>query len=285
VFSAALTRLRLRRRLYYGAMAVNAALRLTWVFSLVTWAHPGAGTSAHRNLSLLNTESNAFPLTNQSGLVMPTVLAFVEVARRCLWNYFRVENEHVANAGAFRATAAVPLPAGAKAPAGAASTVLAAARARAVSARFSSMDDPPSAAGAKQEEAAGLLAGDALAAAAAEVGAADAAAAAAGGADLVVPAKVASEWDRTASALRRVGTFAASLHDDEPHADVAAAVAAAAAEAAPAGEADAESGAASPRASLSSPRAPASPLASARSRREFGEHFNWVAEEEHSDED
>jgi hypothetical protein len=46
VFSAALTRLRLRRRLYYCAMAVNAALRLTWVFSLVTWAHPGAGTSA-----------------------------------------------------------------------------------------------------------------------------------------------------------------------------------------------------------------------------------------------
>jgi hypothetical protein len=39
-----------------------------------------------------------------------TVVALVEVLRRCAWSYFRVENEHATNCGMFRATLEVPLP-------------------------------------------------------------------------------------------------------------------------------------------------------------------------------
>jgi hypothetical protein len=54
-------------RLYYFAMAFNALLRLTWIASLVRWPHPGA----------------------RHDLVRPSVLAFIEVFRRCFWNYVR----------------------------------------------------------------------------------------------------------------------------------------------------------------------------------------------------
>lgn len=39
-----------------------------------------------------------------------TILALVEVCRRCFWNLFRVENEQINNIGKFRALNEVPLP-------------------------------------------------------------------------------------------------------------------------------------------------------------------------------
>eukprot|EP00051_Salpingoeca_urceolata_P019045 m.272962 g.272962 ORF g.272962 m.272962 type:complete len:757 (-) comp19335_c0_seq7:294-2564(-) len=38
------------------------------------------------------------------------VLAVVEIFRRCMWNVFRLENEHSNNCGRFRATREIPLP-------------------------------------------------------------------------------------------------------------------------------------------------------------------------------
>ena len=46
------------------------------------------------------------------GDILGTVLALMEVFRRFIWNFFRLENEHLNNAGQFRAVrdiAVVPL--------------------------------------------------------------------------------------------------------------------------------------------------------------------------------
>ena len=46
------------------------------------------------------------------GDILGTVLGILEVLRRIVWNFFRVENEHLNNAGEFRAVrdiAVVPL--------------------------------------------------------------------------------------------------------------------------------------------------------------------------------
>jgi hypothetical protein len=39
-----------------------------------------------------------------------TLLAAIEIYRRCLWNLFRVENEQLNNIGKFRALNDMPLP-------------------------------------------------------------------------------------------------------------------------------------------------------------------------------
>jgi len=39
-----------------------------------------------------------------------TLLAAIEIYRRCLWNLFRVENEQLNNIGKFRALSDMPLP-------------------------------------------------------------------------------------------------------------------------------------------------------------------------------
>ncbi|KAI3935987.1 hypothetical protein MKX01_021938, partial [Papaver californicum] len=41
---------------------------------------------------------------------MVTVVACLEIIRRGVWNFFRIENEHVNNVGKFRAFTEVPLP-------------------------------------------------------------------------------------------------------------------------------------------------------------------------------
>eukprot|EP00899_Mesostigma_viride_P021804 jgi/Mesvir1/29625/Mv21477-RA.1 len=73
---------------YIGALVVNAALRLTWVFSIIP--SPFGASLPGELLDLL--------------------LSALEVVRRGIWNILRVENEHLNNVGQFRETQAMPLP-------------------------------------------------------------------------------------------------------------------------------------------------------------------------------
>ena len=80
----------MKSRWKYGAAAVlNLLLRHFWIIAAVPDAREGRS---------FRTEA------------WVTVAALVEVLRRCAWSYFRVENEHATNCGAFRATLEVPLP-------------------------------------------------------------------------------------------------------------------------------------------------------------------------------
>ncbi|KAJ1412018.1 SPX domain, partial [Sesbania bispinosa] len=76
-----------RKAIYYFSMALNLILRLAW---LQTVLHSRFEHVDYRVTSLF--------------------LAALEVIRRGLWNFFRLENEHLNNAGKFRAVKIVPLP-------------------------------------------------------------------------------------------------------------------------------------------------------------------------------
>ncbi|KAA8532780.1 hypothetical protein F0562_032813 [Nyssa sinensis] len=80
--------LMLRRKfIYFFSMGLNLILRLAW---LQTVLHSSFGSVDYRVTGLF--------------------LAALEVIRRGLWNFFRLENEHLNNAGKFRAVKTVPLP-------------------------------------------------------------------------------------------------------------------------------------------------------------------------------
>ncbi|CAN4121934.1 unnamed protein product [Withania somnifera] len=80
--------LMLRRKfIYYFSMGLNLVLRLAW---LQTVLHYNFGTVDYRVTGLF--------------------LAALEVIRRGHWNFYRLENEHLNNAGKFRAVKTVPLP-------------------------------------------------------------------------------------------------------------------------------------------------------------------------------
>ncbi|GMJ05721.1 hypothetical protein like AT1G68740 [Hibiscus trionum] len=80
--------LMLRRKfIYYISMGLNLVLRLAWLQTVVH--------SSFQNVDYRVT-----------GLF----LAALEVIRRGLWNFYRLENEHLNNAGKFRAVKIVPLP-------------------------------------------------------------------------------------------------------------------------------------------------------------------------------
>ena len=248
-------------RVYYGAMALNGALRLTWILTLVRWPYGGAGVR----------------------VALPSALAGAEVFRRCMWNYFRVENEHVANAGSFRATASVPLPgAPAKAPAKDAAksdpVALAAAEVPVVAApiRKRVSFEEPLPRSPQHEERAGLLDADS----APEQPPPDAAAADGGVAAPLSRRKSSSDWDRTTIALRRVGTCAHSLHDDDDDEPHVAGDAAGAHAAAPASADAVAVGMQPPSPGGASPRRPPS-----RNAAPLGEHFVWDDGGEHSDDD
>ncbi|KAM3203632.1 phosphate transporter PHO1 1 isoform X1 [Capsicum annuum] len=76
-----------RKFIYYFSMGLNLVLRLAW---LQTVLHYNFGTVDYRVTGLF--------------------LAALEVIRRGHWNYYRLENEHLNNAGKFRAVKTVPLP-------------------------------------------------------------------------------------------------------------------------------------------------------------------------------
>ncbi|KAK7275151.1 hypothetical protein RIF29_16260 [Crotalaria pallida] len=76
-----------RKAIYYFSMGLNFILRLAW---LQTVLHSSFENVDYRVTSLF--------------------LAALEVIRRGLWNFYRLENEHLNNAGKFRAVKTVPLP-------------------------------------------------------------------------------------------------------------------------------------------------------------------------------
>lgn len=71
---------------YYAAMIIDPVLRFIWVLYLI------------------------IPLQLQHSAGTGFFVAVVEICRRAMWSVFRVENEHSANVGRFRASRDVPLP-------------------------------------------------------------------------------------------------------------------------------------------------------------------------------
>ncbi|KAJ2684438.1 Xenotropic and polytropic retrovirus receptor 1, partial [Coemansia spiralis] len=76
--------------IYYAAMVLDVTLRFVWIMQ-ISPTFFSFGHSVHRT-------------------TLSFIAALLEVVRRAIWNYFRVENEHVSNCGQFRATNDIPLP-------------------------------------------------------------------------------------------------------------------------------------------------------------------------------
>ncbi|KAM7268614.1 hypothetical protein ACFE04_010780 [Oxalis oulophora] len=74
--------------IYFVAMALNVVLRLAWMQSVL-------GISKFRGL---HTQALA------------AIVACLEIIRRGIWNFFRLENEHLNNVGKYRVYKSVPLP-------------------------------------------------------------------------------------------------------------------------------------------------------------------------------
>ncbi|KAI3934654.1 hypothetical protein MKX01_012194 [Papaver californicum] len=72
---------------YFIAMVLDVILRLAWLQSVVN-----------------------FHVTFLHQTAFTTVVACLEILRRGMWNFFRLENEHLNNVGKFRAFKSVPLP-------------------------------------------------------------------------------------------------------------------------------------------------------------------------------
>ncbi|XP_057948042.1 phosphate transporter PHO1 homolog 3 isoform X2 [Malania oleifera] len=73
--------------IYFGAMVLNVFLRLAWMQTVLNFS-----------VSFLHKEA------------MVTIVASLEIIRRGIWNFFRLENEHLNNVGKYRAFKSVPLP-------------------------------------------------------------------------------------------------------------------------------------------------------------------------------
>ncbi|GJN28846.1 hypothetical protein PR202_gb17018 [Eleusine coracana subsp. coracana] len=76
-----------QKYIYFLSMGLNLVLRLAWLQTVI---HPNIGSLDFR--------------------VTLFFLAALEVIRRGHWNFYRLENEHLNNAGKFRAVKVVPLP-------------------------------------------------------------------------------------------------------------------------------------------------------------------------------
>ncbi|XP_039047122.1 phosphate transporter PHO1 homolog 3-like isoform X6 [Hibiscus syriacus] len=76
-----------RKSVYFGAMVLNVLLRFAWLQTVFNF--------------------KLFDLHRQN---MITIVASLEIIRRGMWNFFRLENEHLNNAENYRAFKSVPLP-------------------------------------------------------------------------------------------------------------------------------------------------------------------------------
>ncbi|CAA0828673.1 Phosphate transporter PHO1 homolog 10 [Striga hermonthica] len=75
------------RSVYFGAMILDILLRFAWLQLVLT----------------LNVHS-------LQGKSVSTIFSCLEIVRRGIWNFFRLENEHFNNVGKYRAFKSVPLP-------------------------------------------------------------------------------------------------------------------------------------------------------------------------------
>ncbi|XP_011017746.1 PREDICTED: phosphate transporter PHO1 homolog 3-like isoform X1 [Populus euphratica] len=75
------------RSVYFGAMVMNVLLRFAWLQTVLDFGI----TSLHKE-------------------TMIALVASLEIFRRGMWNFFRLENEHLNNVGKHRAFKSVPLP-------------------------------------------------------------------------------------------------------------------------------------------------------------------------------
>ncbi|KAL3631192.1 hypothetical protein CASFOL_024176 [Castilleja foliolosa] len=75
------------KSVYFVAIVLNVLLRLAWMQTVMG--------------------ITVFSLHRQT---MTTLMACLEIIRRGLWNFFRLENEHLNNVGKYRAFKSVPLP-------------------------------------------------------------------------------------------------------------------------------------------------------------------------------
>ncbi|KAL8157300.1 hypothetical protein AgCh_002121 [Apium graveolens] len=73
--------------LYFGAMILNVLLRFAWLQTVLDF-----------QVSFLHKQT------------LITIVASLEIIRRGIWNFFRLENEHLNNVGKYRAFKSVPLP-------------------------------------------------------------------------------------------------------------------------------------------------------------------------------
>ncbi|KAG6656332.1 hypothetical protein CIPAW_04G015200 [Carya illinoinensis] len=76
------------RSVYFVAMALNVVLRLAWMQSVLGFREA--------------------PFLHRQALI--AIVACLEIIRRGIWNFFRLENEHLNNVGKYRAFKSVPLP-------------------------------------------------------------------------------------------------------------------------------------------------------------------------------
>ncbi|KAF9674411.1 hypothetical protein SADUNF_Sadunf10G0124500 [Salix dunnii] len=75
------------KSVYFGAMVLNVLLRFAWLETVL-----------NLRVTSLNRET------------MIALMASLEIIRRGMWNFFRLENEHLNNVGKYRAFKSVPFP-------------------------------------------------------------------------------------------------------------------------------------------------------------------------------
>ncbi|XP_061992264.1 phosphate transporter PHO1 homolog 3 [Rosa rugosa] len=75
------------KSVYFGAMVLNVLLRFAWLQTVLDF-----------NVSFMHRQT------------MIAVVASLEIIRRGIWSFFRLENEHLNNVGKYRAFKSVPLP-------------------------------------------------------------------------------------------------------------------------------------------------------------------------------
>ncbi|RYR17861.1 hypothetical protein Ahy_B03g062532 [Arachis hypogaea] len=75
------------KTIYFVAMALNVLLRFAWLQTVLN-----------------------FKFSSLHDQAMISIVASLEIIRRGIWNFFRLENEHLNNVGKYRAFKSVPLP-------------------------------------------------------------------------------------------------------------------------------------------------------------------------------
>ncbi|KAG5240151.1 EXS family protein [Salix suchowensis] len=75
------------KSVYFAAMILNVALRLAWMQLVIE-----------------------FNLHSLHKMAVTTTISCLEIIRRGIWSFFRLENEHLNNVGKYRAFKSVPLP-------------------------------------------------------------------------------------------------------------------------------------------------------------------------------